>query len=187
MLADIPDARRLNRVWESAIVSADLATTSLIARFCPEELPEYMKRAEDIRVYFNAVERIEVAAKNRDELHAHACGQAAASQGRNASPTAIAPSNWTTSGVTSRFSSPSRSWRSLDYRRSGSPYSGCSVVASEALKCSEDIETLSEESVKGIWKERIWEQPFVACYGEIFEGHRRTHRVLSRTPYHSEA
>ena len=29
----------------------------------------------------------------------------------------IAPSSWTTSGVTSRFSSPSRSWRGLECRR----------------------------------------------------------------------
>ena len=67
MLADIPDARRLNRDWESAIVSADLATPSPLGVFSPEQLPEYIKRAEESRVYFDAVERIEEEAKNRDE------------------------------------------------------------------------------------------------------------------------
>ena len=67
MLADIPDARRLNRDWESAIVSADLATPSPLSVFSPEQLPEYIKRAEESRVYFDAVERIEEKAKNRDE------------------------------------------------------------------------------------------------------------------------
>ena len=67
MLADIPDARRLNRDWESAIVSADLATPSPLGEFSPEQLPEYIKRAEESRVYFDAVERIEEEAKNRDE------------------------------------------------------------------------------------------------------------------------
>ena len=64
MLADIPDARRLNRDWESAIVSADLATTSPLGVFSPEQLPEYIKRAEESRVYFDAVERIEEEAKS---------------------------------------------------------------------------------------------------------------------------
>ena len=64
MLADIPDARRLNRDWESAIVSADLATPSPLGVFSPEQLPEYIKRSEESRVYFDAVERIEEEAKS---------------------------------------------------------------------------------------------------------------------------
>ena len=67
MLADIPDARRLNRDWESAIVSADLATPSPLGVFSPGMLPEYIKRSEESRVYFDAVERIEEETKSRHQ------------------------------------------------------------------------------------------------------------------------
>ena len=67
MLADIPDAHRLNRDWESTILSAFLAAPPPLGAFSPDQLPEYIKRSEESRAYFDAVERIEEEAKNRNE------------------------------------------------------------------------------------------------------------------------
>ena len=67
MLADIPDVGGLDREWESAAVSAVLAAPPPSGVFSPGMLPEYIKRSEESRVYFDAVERIEEEAKSRHE------------------------------------------------------------------------------------------------------------------------
>ena len=67
MLADTPEVGRLDREWESTAVSIVLASPPPVGVYSPSALPEYIKRAEDSRVYFDAVERIEEKAKSRDE------------------------------------------------------------------------------------------------------------------------
>ena len=70
MLADIPKVGRLDREWESTAVSLVLASPPPLGVFSVGELPEYIKRAEDSRVYFDAVGRldeIEEKAKSRGE------------------------------------------------------------------------------------------------------------------------
>ena len=67
MLADIPDVGRLDREWESAAVSAVLAAPPPSGVFSPGMLPEYIKRSEESRVYFDAVEHIEEETKSRHQ------------------------------------------------------------------------------------------------------------------------
>ena len=67
MLADTPKVGRLDREWESTGVSVVLASPPRLGVFSPSALPEYIKRAEDSPVYFDAVERIEEKAKSRGE------------------------------------------------------------------------------------------------------------------------
>ena len=70
MLADVPKVGRLDREWESTAVSMVLASPPPLGVFSVGALPEYVKRAEDSLVYFDAVGRldeIEGKAKGRDE------------------------------------------------------------------------------------------------------------------------
>ena len=67
MLADTPEVGELDREWESKALSVVLASPPPVGVFSPSALQEYIKRAEDSPVYFDAVERIEEKAKGRDE------------------------------------------------------------------------------------------------------------------------
>ena len=168
LLAHIPESGPWDSEWQYEAVSTTLADLMLPPIGIPSrpKLREYIKRSRSIPVYFDSLMRIceelDLSGEDIPPMLARWRTEVAGGRRRRPGRKPLPPYRpvkldnvrrdlkiQLTIAVLEKLGLPPR----------GSPYSGCSVVA-EALKCSEDIETLSEESVKGIWKERIWEQPF---------------------------
>ena len=176
MLVDTADARKLNREWESAIVSAFLAAPPPLGEFSPEQLPEYIKRAEENRVYFDAVERIEEEAKNRDEdiSRPPANDRQQAARRRRKRP-AMNPLE------RGRPLNPVKLIRDMQIqftievlKRVGIPpqgtrLSGCLIVS--------EVLGMRVKTVEDIWKEPL-QKTYRGRIAKTFEGSRRPHRAF---------
>ena len=162
VLADTPKVGRLDREWESTAVSVVLASAPRLGVFSPSALSEYIERAEDSRVYFDAVERIRIEekAKSRDEdipLPLRKYRPKSARKGQKRPARNPLPRG--------RPRNPAILRRDLQIQFTievldrlglspwGYPLSGLSIV-SEALG-------LPEGTVEDIWKKCFWKKSFV--------------------------
>ena len=178
MLADIPNVGRLDREWESTAVSIVLASPPPMGVFSVGALPEYIKRAEASRVYFDAVGRIEDQAKSRDEdlplplakFRPQATRRRKERPARNPLRRGRPPNP----AILRRDIQIQFTIELLD-RVGVSPWgrdvSGCSIV-SEALE-------IPEQTVEDIWKRCLWKESFVP----VMQKHSEA--IAERTgPYH---
>ena len=158
LLAHIPDTGPWDPEWESAAVSVVLAAPPPMGVFSPGILPEYIRRSEESRVYFDAVERIEEEAKSRhqDIPRPHAVrrrrrpARNRLPRGRQHNP-AILRRN-----IQIQFTI--EVLNRVGIRPQGTYVSGCRIV-SEALDRPVD-------TVERIWKARLWERSFVPVMQE---------------------
>ena len=162
MLSDIPNVGRLDREWESTAVSIVLAAPPPMGVFSSGVLPEYIKRAEASRVYFDAVGRIEEQAKSRNEdlplPLAKYRPQATRRRKERPAKNPLRRGRPLNPAILRRDMQVQFTIELLDrvgVSPWGYPLSGCSVV-SEALGCR-----FPEQTVEDIWKRCLWKKSFV--------------------------
>ena len=176
ILADIPDVGGLDRERESAAVSAVLAAPPPSGVFSPGMLPEYIKRSEESRVYFDAVRRIEEEAKSRhqDIPRPHWPQAVRRRRVRPARKRLPRGRQFNTAillrDVQIQFTI--EVLKRVGIRPQGTDVSGCRIV-SEALG-------MPVATVERIWKERIWNRSFVP----VMQKHSKA--IAERTgPFHT--
>ena len=176
MLADIPDVGRLDREWESAAVSAVLAAPPPSGVFSPGMLPEYIKRSEESRVYFDAVELIEEEAKSRHQdiprphwpqdvrRRRKRPARKRLRRGRQPNPAKLRRD------IQIQFTI--EVLKRVGIRPQSTDVSGCRIV-SEALG-------MPVATVERLWKERLWNGSFVSLM------QRHSKAIAERTgPFHT--
>ena len=164
LLVDLPNVGRLDSAWEHAAVSTVLAAILLppLGVTSPGELRKYIEHSETTRVYFDAIGLMceEIHKRQRALPRPLFRWQQQATGGHRRRPPQMPvaphrPVNPAKLLHDVQIQFIIEILRRVGVRPNARDVSGCRIV-SEALECEE----LSEETVRRIWKERIWRRPF---------------------------
>ena len=158
LLADVPGRARLDSAWEAAAISMVLAHQWFLGH-SRATLREYIRRSRKSRVYHTALGMIRFELEFRGEAIPSYLESWAreVDRGQRKPPalmlvSAHRPINLTVFVRHFRIHLALELLNRVGVRPRGRDLSGCSVVA--------EVLDLSEDTVEGVWKDRIWEKPF---------------------------